>query len=1060
MGDADVEGQGVSVTAVDGFRFYHRRRKSRSAAPGAGVHDEKETLEQIYNRTWDKDESEYMKSPADGKRLFRIRVSNVRAQDLLAKDIGGTSDPYLVFKWDGLKEFKTPVIQKTLNPIWRDFVEEFEFEVDGSANLSSKSVVMKCFDKDMISSDIIGEATVDLYTIATGPSQFEIKLVDDSKKFAGLVKLTIQMAEVSFAVLKVDEVRVVGLGAGSTSLKVSYQHKGSVRSTAVTSSAATGSVRSYKNLENLKIKAFLEDLIDQDIVFSLVDKGTEVLTYPVNVKRICPLDEQGPVSFKGVVDGKTIMGTVEWTQFPNTSQMRRGVMNSERGILKGVVLFRGVQMPNIKFAAPPVVPSHETVDDEEVKDDRSVSPQPRAVSPPPRAASPERMQDPSIPAVDIVSSGYIVPVVAVSASGAGLNSGSVPAYSASPSVPDFAADSGSPEHSSFVPPPDVPSYMQEDLPDYAKNNNPVEQSRDDQPAYMDSPVHDEKDEGEDGSLAYPILPDYLASPLELPPPAVAAPIAKPAVTASRPTPSAVPAAAPVVVPASAPEPTPAVVEDKLPEGYEKKVDAKGRTFYIDHFLKQTSWEAPKSLPQGWERGLDPKKNRVFYIDHSTKKTQWDPPSESQLAAPAAVAAAAVSPIASPRNARQADPSPPRPAAVPAPATPAAVSNPDALPEGYEKKIDPKSGRTVYVDHWAKTTAWTPPKPLPEGWERKLDPRTKRVFYVDNVNKKTSWDLPTEAAVASGAAVVGAVAASAPVATAPAATPSAASRSSGNSDVDKIPEGYEMQVDAKGRTYYVDHFLKTTSWEKPQALPSGWERAYDARKNKVYYIDHINKKTQWTIPASAAPAVAAVAPVASVAKSAPAVSVAPSAVVVAALPGGWDKATAKDGRTYYVDHFTKTTSWTAPAALPSGWERRYDSVSQRVYYANASTKTTQWDPPVAPVAAAFPVAAPIVSSSIAASSIQSAGYGSNRAAAAAPAAVRPVARQMKIPDGIEQKVDVKSGRAYYVDHFLKTTSWEAPKEIPSDWERAFDSRTGRVYYVDHTNKKTQFEHPCP
>mmetsp|Transcript_10851 Transcript_10851/g.33474 ORF Transcript_10851/g.33474 Transcript_10851/m.33474 type:complete len:497 (+) Transcript_10851:310-1800(+) len=65
------------------------------------------------------------------------------------------------------------------------------------------------------------------------------------------------------------------------------------------------------------------------------------------------------------------------------------------------------------------------------------------------------------------------------------------------------------------------------------------------------------------------------------------------------------------------------------------------------------------------------------------------------------------------------------------------------------------------------------------------------------------------------------------------------------------------------------------------LPEGWERK-TAPDGRTYYVDHVNKRTSWEPPAAEAP-----------------------------LPAGWEKKTAPDGRTYYVDHNTKTTSWTPP-----------------------------------------------------------------------------------------------------------------------------------------------------
>mmetsp|Transcript_20765 Transcript_20765/g.29851 ORF Transcript_20765/g.29851 Transcript_20765/m.29851 type:complete len:963 (-) Transcript_20765:164-3052(-) len=113
-----------------------------------------------------------------------------------------------------------------------------------------------------------------------------------------------------------------------------------------------------------------------------------------------------------------------------------------------------------------------------------------------------------------------------------------------------------------------------------------------------------------------------------------------------------------------------------------------------------------------------------------------------------------------------------------------------------------------------------------------------------------------------------------------------------------------------------------------------------------------------------------------------------------LPTGWEKRTAPDGRSYYVDHNTRSTHWTLPAgviparrsismqhvqpvrpaphaepaltelsdrfsnisvnpnqattmtgkrALPSGWEMRYTK-DGRIYYIDHNTRTTHWNVP--------------------------------------------------------------------------------------------------------------------
>ncbi|PAA50770.1 hypothetical protein BOX15_Mlig020114g3 [Macrostomum lignano] len=96
----------------------------------------------------------------------------------------------------------------------------------------------------------------------------------------------------------------------------------------------------------------------------------------------------------------------------------------------------------------------------------------------------------------------------------------------------------------------------------------------------------------------------------------------------------------------------------------------------------------------------------------------------------------------------------------------------------------------------------------------------------------------------------------------------------------------------------------------------------------------------------------------------------------ALPAGWERRLDPQGRVYYVDHNTRTTTWQRPSnqllhaqavyqtwlreqdygqfqgrfvgddqlgPLPPGWERRADQ-SGRVYYVNHKDRSTQWEDP--------------------------------------------------------------------------------------------------------------------
>lgn len=90
-----------------------------------------------------------------------------------------------------------------------------------------------------------------------------------------------------------------------------------------------------------------------------------------------------------------------------------------------------------------------------------------------------------------------------------------------------------------------------------------------------------------------------------------------------------------------------------------------------------------------------------------------------------------------------------------------------------------------------------------------------------------------------------------------------------------------------------------------------------------------------------------------------------------MPAGWEQRFTPEGRPYFVDHNTRTTTWVDPrrqtqvrvlaeggqnrtqpttvsqlGPLPSGWEMRLTSTA-RVYFVDHNTKTTTWDDPRLP-----------------------------------------------------------------------------------------------------------------
>ena len=191
----------------------------------------------------------------------------------------------------------------------------------------------------------------------------------------------------------------------------------------------------------------------------------------------------------------------------------------------------------------------------------------------------------------------------------------------------------------------------------------------------------------------------------------------------------------------------------------------------------------------------------------------------------------------------------------------------------------------------------------------------------------------------------------------------------------LPDGWERRIDPLGRTYYVDHNTRSTTWNRPspnQAVnhhaQEGETNAARDQHNRRILADDLLEATSGTSniqrPGAAADGAAN-----------PAVVGAGGGTTTAgsgSLPAGWEERYTPEGRPYYVDHNTRTTTWVDPrrqtiirvmgpngqstslqpqtisqlGPLPSGWEMRLTSTA-RVYFVDHNTKTTTWDDPRLP-----------------------------------------------------------------------------------------------------------------
>ncbi|XP_060679614.1 NEDD4-like E3 ubiquitin-protein ligase WWP1 isoform X1 [Hemiscyllium ocellatum] len=185
---------------------------------------------------------------------------------------------------------------------------------------------------------------------------------------------------------------------------------------------------------------------------------------------------------------------------------------------------------------------------------------------------------------------------------------------------------------------------------------------------------------------------------------------------------------------------------------------------------------------------------------------------------------------------------------------------------------------------------------------------------------------------------------------------------------------------------------------------------------------------------------------------------PNSISTEPLPAGWEQRKDPHGRTYYVDHNTRTTTWERPQPLPPGWERRVDDRG-RVYYVDHNTRTTTWQRPTMESVRNFE------QWQSQRNQLQGAMQQFNQrylySASMLSAENDPLG---PLPPGWERRVDAND-RVYFVNHNTKTTQWEDPRTqglqnedpLPEGWEIRY-TREGVRYFVDHNTRTTTFQDP--
>lgn len=194
----------------------------------------------------------------------------------------------------------------------------------------------------------------------------------------------------------------------------------------------------------------------------------------------------------------------------------------------------------------------------------------------------------------------------------------------------------------------------------------------------------------------------------------------------------------------------------------------------------------------------------------------------------------------------------------------------------------------------------------------------------------------------------------------------------NGGHDPLPAGWEERQDANGRTYYVNHTARTTQWERPtpnnaninmDAAASDFQRRFhisvddnDPNRTANEDDDQIDSgnRSQTSTSSTRRNSVEDNTAV-------PEQTNVPSEEEEA-LPPRWSMQVAPNGRTFFIDHTARRTTWIDPrngraspmpnqtrrveddlGPLPEGWEERVHT-DGRVFYIDHNTRTTQWEDP--------------------------------------------------------------------------------------------------------------------
>ncbi|XP_053664197.1 E3 ubiquitin-protein ligase Nedd-4-like [Anopheles marshallii] len=238
---------------------------------------------------------------------------------------------------------------------------------------------------------------------------------------------------------------------------------------------------------------------------------------------------------------------------------------------------------------------------------------------------------------------------------------------------------------------------------------------------------------------------------------------------------------------------------ELPQGWEERQDANGRTYYVNHVARSTQWERPTAVPMETiaESDMDVAFQRRVHISVDDSATGRDSNHGSNT-----------------------------------------INNNDT-------SDDRSSTRSSSTSNDNDSTGSSPSggggssTMLPTGWSMQLAPNG-RVFFIDHNERKTSWVDPRTGRAS-------------PMPTSQGATALSDVRRP-EDGLAPLPEGWEERVHSDGRIFFIDHNTRTTQWEDPrlsiptiagQAVPYSrdYKRKYEYLKTQLRKPQNVPNKIE-------------------------------------------------------------------------------------------------------------------------------------------------------------------------------------------------------------------------